>query len=79
MLVLSRKPGESLIIGDGIKVTVVEVKGDSIKIGIEAPKDVPVWRKELVDEVSTQNLEASSSPLLKGDILKKLRGGSHGQ
>lgn len=73
MLVLSRKPGESLIIGDGIKVTVVDVKGDSVKIGIEAPKDVPVWRQELVDGIENSNREAATSPVSLDKLSKMMR------
>jgi carbon storage regulator len=52
MLVLSRKLGEKVVIGDGIVVTVVEIKGRTIRLGIEAPHSVPVWRGELVGEAA---------------------------
>jgi carbon storage regulator len=48
MLVLARRKGETLVIDGGIRVTVVEIRGNQIRLGIEAPKGVPVWRKELV-------------------------------
>jgi carbon storage regulator len=48
MLVLSRRIGERIVIDDRITVTVVEIKGGKIRLGIEAPKEVPVWREELV-------------------------------
>ena len=51
MLVLSRKKGESIVIGDDIVVTIVEVRGDKIRLGIEAPRDVPVHRKEIRDAI----------------------------
>jgi carbon storage regulator len=47
MLVLSRKIGERVTIGDGIVVTVLEVKGRQVRLGFEAPSDVPIWRGEL--------------------------------
>ncbi len=47
MLVLSRKPGEKIVIGDNIVVTVVEIKGGKIRLGIDAPSDVPVHREEI--------------------------------
>jgi carbon storage regulator len=50
MLVLSRKLGEKIVIGDGITLTVVEIKGRTIRLGIEAPPSVPVWRGELLRE-----------------------------
>lgn len=49
MLVLSRKPGEEIVIGNDIRVTVVEVKGGRVKIGIQAPNDVTIFRSELRD------------------------------
>jgi carbon storage regulator len=49
MLVLSRKPGEKIHIGAGITVTVTEVKGNKVRLGIEAPRDVPIVRAELND------------------------------
>lgn len=52
MLVLSRKLGEKVVIGDGIVVTVVEVKGRTVRLGIDAPHSVPVWRGELVGELA---------------------------
>ena len=47
MLALSRKQGESIVIGNNIEITVLEAKGDQVKIGISAPKSVPVYRKEI--------------------------------
>lgn len=47
MLVLTRKKDESIIIGDGIEVCIVEIRGDKVRLGIEAPRDVPVHRKEV--------------------------------
>lgn len=47
MLVLTRQPGESLLIGDNIVITVLEVRGDKVRIGIEAPRDVKILREEL--------------------------------
>ncbi|SMG18633.1 carbon storage regulator CsrA [Dethiosulfovibrio salsuginis] len=58
MLVLSRKPGESLLIGQEMEITVVEVKGDSVRLAIKAPRDVPVWRKEVMDDIKAANLKA---------------------
>lgn len=47
MLILTRKPGEKLIIGDDVELSVLSVKGNQVRIGIEAPKDVPVHREEI--------------------------------
>ncbi|MBO4997225.1 MAG: carbon storage regulator CsrA [Lachnospira sp.] len=58
MLALSRKVGESLVIGSDVEVTILEVKGEQIKIGINAPKSVPVYRKELYLQIQEANKEA---------------------
>lgn len=47
MLVLSRRPGETIVIDGRIKITVIEIRGGQIRLGIVAPKEMPVWRKEL--------------------------------
>jgi carbon storage regulator len=60
MLVLTRKAGESLIIGDEIVVTVLEARGDVIRIGIQAPRDVQVHREEVYRELQAANREAAS-------------------
>ncbi|MEG0017812.1 MAG: carbon storage regulator CsrA [Hydrogenoanaerobacterium sp.] len=67
MLVLSRKAGESVYIGDDIKITVVEFIGDKVKIGIEAPKSMTVLREELYQTLSTnkQATENVNSQLLR--------------
>lgn len=59
MLVLSRKPGEALRVGDDVEITVVEVKGDMVRIGIEAPRNVQVWRKELWEAIVAENKKAA--------------------
>ena len=51
MLVLTRKMGEAIVIDGGLKVTVLEVRGNSARLGIEAPKEVPVMRSELLDRI----------------------------
>lgn len=67
MLVVTRKKGESLIIGDDIEVTVVRIDEGSVKIAINAPKNVTILRKELYKEVTEENKEASK---YDGSILK---------
>jgi carbon storage regulator len=54
MLVLSRKKDESIIINDHIRVTVVEIRGDKVRLGIDAPKDVTVHRREVYDAIQKQ-------------------------
>ena len=54
MLVLSRKKNESIIINDNITVTVIEIRGDKVRLGIEAPKDVTVHRREVYEAIQSQ-------------------------
>ncbi len=54
MLVLSRKKDESIIINDHIRVTIVEIRGDKVRLGIEAPKDVSVHRREIYEAIQNQ-------------------------
>ena len=70
MLALSRKKGESLIINNNVEITVLEVKGDQVKIGISAPKEVPVYRKEVYLQIQEANKEAMTEP--SPEALKKL-------
>ena len=61
MLVLSRRVGESIVIGDDVTVTVLEVRGDVVRVGVQAPRSVPVHREELLRELEATN-KASASP-----------------
>ncbi len=58
MLVLTRKKGQKLIINDNIEVTVLETRGDTVKIGIQAPKNVSIFREEIYEEIKKANLQA---------------------
>ncbi|MEQ6903723.1 carbon storage regulator CsrA [Nocardioides sp. YIM 152588] len=60
MLVLSRRVGESVVIGDDVTVTVLEVRGDVVRIGIDAPRSVRVNRAELLQQVADANADAAS-------------------
>ena len=60
MLALTRKKGESLVINNNIEITVLEIRGDQVKIGISAPKEVPVYRKEVYAQIQEANQEAVS-------------------
>lgn len=70
MLALSRKKGEALIINNDIEITVLEVKGEQVKLGISAPKDVPIYRKEVYVQIQESTKEAAANASL--DALKKL-------
>ncbi|MCF6378254.1 carbon storage regulator CsrA [Nocardioides KLBMP 9356] len=60
MLVVSRRVGESVVIGDDITISVLEVRGDVIRIGIDAPRSVAVHRSELLEQLAQSNKEAAS-------------------
>lgn len=57
MLVLSRKKGESIVVDNDVVITIVEVRGDRVRLGIDAPKEVPVHRKEVADAIRKENSE----------------------
>lgn len=61
MLALSRKVGETIVINNDIEVTILEIKGDQVKIGIAAPKSVPIYRKEIYLQIQESNKEAANS------------------
>ncbi|KAA8678168.1 carbon storage regulator CsrA [Clostridium sp. MT-14] len=70
MLVISRKKGESFLIGDNIEVTVSKIEEGTVKLSISAPKNVTILRKELYDEVKKENRDAAASDM---NLLKKLK------
>lgn len=70
MLVLTRKPGEALMIGDDIEITIVSVSGDQIKIGIDAPKHVDIHRKEIYIQIGDENKSASAGVENLAGLLK---------
>ena len=58
MLALARKAGQSIMVGNDIEVTLLEIKGDQVKIGISAPKTVPIYRKEIFAQIQEENKNA---------------------
>ena len=72
MLALSRKKNEAIIISNNVEVTVLEIKGDQVKIGITAPKEVPVYRKEVYLQIQEANQEAVNADGM--EALRKLMG-----
>ncbi len=71
MLVLSRHRDESIMIGDDIVVTIVDIRGDKVRLGIDAPQDIPVHRQEVYEAVQRENREASQvQPSQTRDIGK---------
>ena len=72
MLVLSRHRDESIMIGDDIVVTIVDIRGDKVRLGINAPTDVPVHRQEVFEAIKRENRKASElSPRDLGDLGKR--------
>lgn len=70
MLALSRKENESIMIGNDIEITILEVKGEQVKLGITAPKSVPIYREEVYTQIKEANREAASDTVQES--LKKL-------
>jgi carbon storage regulator len=61
MLILSRKVDEKIMIGDDISITIIEVRGDQVRLGVDAPKNVKVFRKEVFDAIRAENKAAAES------------------
>lgn len=72
MLVLKRKTGESIIIGEDIEIKVVDIGDGRVKIGIEAPKSIEIMRKEVIEQVSEENKAARTSKPISKEALKNL-------
>ncbi|WP_346206588.1 carbon storage regulator CsrA [Caldifermentibacillus hisashii] len=71
MLILARKKGEAIRIGNGIEIKVISIQGDQVKIGIEAPKTVEVYRKEIYEQIQEENKQAATSSMNVLDFIKK--------
>jgi carbon storage regulator len=67
MLVLSRKKNESIVINDDITIVVVEIRGDKVRLGVEAPKEVPVHRREVYDAIHRADRAAEEKPASEVD------------
>ena len=72
MLVLTRKKGQSLMIGQDVEIAVIDVQGDQVRLGIIAPKSIPIHRKEIFDEIKQENREASSVTLSTESVKKAM-------
>lgn len=70
MLALSRKKNEALIINNDVEITILDIKGDQVKLGITAPREVPVYRKEVYVQIQEANKEAGTVENM--DALKEL-------
>jgi carbon storage regulator len=74
MLVFTRKKGESLVIGNEIEVTILNVGTGNVKIGIAAPRNISVHRREVYEAIERENRAAAQSQVPRSDLLKKLLG-----
>jgi carbon storage regulator len=73
MLILTRKLNEAIMIGEDIKITVVEIQGDKVKLGIEAPRELSILREEIYRAVSEENRQAMMNPRGIADIVKQVK------
>lgn len=72
MLALSRKNNESIMIGNDIEVTILDIRNDQVKIGIRAPKDVGIYRKEIYLQIQEENKQAVETEVQNLDVLEQL-------
>lgn len=68
MLVLGRKLNESLMIGDDVEIIIAEIKGDQVKLGIKAPRQIKVYRKEIYEEIQSENIKAARTGMKPSDL-----------
>lgn len=72
MLALTRKKGESLVINNDIEITILEIRGDQIKLGVSAPKEVPIYRREVYAQIQQENRKSADAQ--NAQALKELFG-----
>ncbi len=84
MLVLSRRKDETIMIGDDVEITIVDIKGDTVRVGIQAPRTISVHRKEIYEAIQAENIAAASQQAVPAksaigglaQMLKKKSGNS---
>ncbi|MGM0419155.1 MAG: carbon storage regulator CsrA [Thermodesulfobacteriota bacterium] len=76
MLVLARQKDEAVMIGNNIEIKVVEIKGGKVRLGISAPSDIPVHRKEVFEEIREKNIKAADSDIFDLETPSGKTGGS---
>jgi len=78
MLVLSRKKNESIVINNDITIVVVEIRGDKVRLGVEAPKEVPVHRREVYDAIRRNDVSIGDVPVGDGPVVDKAPSDANG-
>ena len=73
MLVLSRKKGETIIIGENIEISIIDIQGDTVRLGINAPRDISIHRKEIYELILEENRAATQNLAGIGDKLKEIK------
>jgi carbon storage regulator len=74
MLALTRRIGDKIILGDNIVITVVDIKGDSVRLSFDAPRDVKIYRGELYEAIAAENKQAAAPLSASGlDLLKEIK------
>ena len=73
MLILTRKPGEAIVIDGDIRISVLGIEGERVKLGVDAPREIPVLRQELLDEVRKSNLAAVTRGESPEKVVASLR------
>ena len=71
MLVLTRKKGQSIMLGDEIEISVVEVNGDAVRIGIKAPRELTIYRREIYEAIQEENIRAARAAAETGGKIKE--------
>ena len=72
MLALTRKKGDSIIINDNIEVTILDIQGDQVRLGINAPRDITIHRKEIYEQIRQENISAANISKSTVEVLNKL-------
>jgi len=72
MLILARKAGQSIIISDSIEISIVEIRGEQVRLGITAPSSISIYRRELLDQITAENLIAADTIDISTKRLKDM-------
>ena len=72
MLILARKVGQQIVIANDIEITVVEVRGDQVRLGITAPRSIPVHRRELLEQVTAENVQAADTAQVATESISRI-------